>query len=1282
MAADQSDKFVLLTRLADEFVARFRRGERPSLWEYVEKHPELADDIRELFPAMVEIEQVKEDHSAADEREAARPAEVLPLQQLGDYRLLREIGRGGMGVVYEAEQVSLGRHVALKVLSRRMLLDGRQKRRFEREARAAARLHHTNIVPVFGVGEHEGLPYYVMQFIPGLGLDGVLEELRPLRNLPASGGVHPRRDKPGVSPGECQAGSLSHADLALSLLTGESPPAPEATVDHTPESPPASPGSDTPLPASAASAPLSGSSLSSSVTLPGQNDDARRPHARKPTYWQSVARIGVQVASALEYAHRHGVQHRDIKPSNLLLDTQGTVWVADFGLAKADDQPNLTQSGDVLGTLRYMPPEAFEGRSDARGDVYGLGLTLYELLALAPAFVERDRPRLIKLVTTSEPVRLGKRNPEVPRDLETIVHKAIDREPARRYQTAGELAADLQRFLNDEPIRARPVGADERLWRWCRRNPLLAGFGGLVILALLAVAAVSLSFALREREHARELGDALQESEDQRHKAEARLAETCLVRGLSLCEQGEVGRGLLWLARGLQAAPADAADLQRVLRLNLAAWQRELNPLKAVLPDQTSQVRPVYSRDGMTVLTVDKQGCVRLWDATTGKPTGPTLVQPGRVRAAAFSPDGGRIATAGEDRTVRLWDTLTGRPVGEPLRHAADILGVAFSPRGDILLTRSSGAALLWNAATGKCLGPALEHTQGLHAVAFSLDGQTLLTGGADRTARLWQVPSGKPLGVPLIHKRPVTAVAFSPDGQTFLTGGGEPDGSWKELRLWNAKTRQPIGDRLPQKGVWGFAFTPDGKTLVTVGRERTAQLWDAATAKSFGDTFPHRHRLRSVAFSPDGKFALTGSGTQGVQLWDAATRQPLGSSLEHQTSPYYLTFRPDSGMFLTQSKEGTVRFCALAPGLLLDRTPLASPGPLRAMAFSPDGKTVLTGGGSDERSEGEARLWEVATGTPLGKPVAHRSQVLKVAFSPDGRFALTGSGRKLKGKKSDKSPTEGEVLGWELGTGQPLGPAVRFPFRVGFIALSPDNRLLLSARTDSTAQLWEASTGKAVGPPLRHQAPVAAAAFSPDGRTILTGSGDHTARFWETATGKPVGPVLRHRDWVVGVAFSPDGKVVLTSSADGARLWDAATGNPLGLPLEHQDTVQAVAFSADGRMVLTGSEDRTAGLWDVATGKRLGPSLPHPDKVSAVEFSPDGRFLLTACHGAADARAEVRRWLVPAPVQGDAQRIALWVQVHTGMELEEDGAVRVLDAEVWQQRRQQLQEVGGSPTP
>ena len=203
------------------------------------------------------------------------------------------------------------------------------------------------------------------------------------------------------------------------------------------------------------------------------------------SYWQSVARIGAQAADALQHAHDQGVLHRDIKPSNLLLDVRGTVGVTDFGLAKASDQQNLTLPGDIVGTLRYMPPEAFEGSADARGDICSLGITLYELLGLRHAFSEGDRAQLIRLVTTTEPRRLERVNPAVPRDLAMVVHKAIDREPRLRYQTARELAEDLRRFLGDRPVRARPLSTTERTWRWCRRNRAVATLTAIIACVLL-----------------------------------------------------------------------------------------------------------------------------------------------------------------------------------------------------------------------------------------------------------------------------------------------------------------------------------------------------------------------------------------------------------------------------------------------------------------------------------------------------------------------------------------------------------------------------------------------------------------------------------------------------------------------------------------------------------------------------------------------------------------------------------------------------------------------------
>jgi serine/threonine protein kinase len=630
-ASSSGSRSGLVLELAEEFLDRYRVGERPALKEYIDRHPELAAEIREVFPAMAMMEHI----ALADETIDAdqNGISTMPhLEQLGDYRVLREVGRGGMGVVYEAEQVSLGRHVALKVLPPQSLKDVKQRRRFEREAKAAAKLHHTNIVPVFGVGEEHETPYYVMQFIQGQGLDAVLDELKRLRANPSTGsqaGVG--TDADGTAAYQPMRRDVSAAEVAHSLLTGRFEPADDRTT-----SPDETPSVSTPT--EAASDTLSSSSLS----LPGVPP---RGKSKRQSYWQGVARIGHQVADALAYAHGQGVVHRDIKPSNLLLDTKGTVWVADFGLAKATDQQDLTHTGDLLGTLRYMPPEAFGGKADSRGDIYSLGLTLYEILAFRPAFDERDRGQLVKQVTTDEPPRLKKLNPEVPRDLETIVQKAIERDPAHRYASASELADDLRRFVDDEPIQARRATVAERLARWGRRNPAVAGLTAVIATLLVAGTIVASASAYRfnrmaERENsARSLADSRADAE-----AKARL-EAAAVNKALLSSQDSL-RSTLYAAR---------------MNLTKAAWE-SVNPARAL--DLLAASIPKPGEPDPRGFEWHYWRRMAHGESTVRKLPG--LGQPG-FRSRAFSPDGSLAAaveaSSDQNRARRLlvYETATGR---------------------------------------------------------------------------------------------------------------------------------------------------------------------------------------------------------------------------------------------------------------------------------------------------------------------------------------------------------------------------------------------------------------------------------------------------------------------------------------------------------------------------------------------------------------------------------------------------------------------------------------------
>ncbi len=429
MERDASDERDPLDLLADEFALRCRKGERPSVSDYAATHPTYAESIRQLFPTIGLMEQLRLKENADCRAAIRRTNSARPPEHLGDFDIVQEIGRGGMGIVYEAEQRSLGRRVAVKVLPKHALLCESDVGRFEREARTAARLHHTNIVPVFGVGEQDGLHYYVMPLVRGVGLDEILVELRSARG----------------------GGSRDLLATLRALVTKKFGPRPSAASAGEPE-----------------------------ATSQAAELCDRRDHFR------AAARIGLGAAEALAHAHAHGTLHRDIKPSNLLIDEEGAVYVADFGLARAMDHADLSRSGDAVGTVRYMAPEQFLGRADARSDLYSLGLTLYELATLQPPFADR-REAPGGRYGQAEPVRPRKIRPDIPRDLETIVLKCLAHEPAGRYATAAALAADLRAFLEDRPIAARRIRRADRAWRWCRRNPALAGVSALSGVLLIAV---------------------------------------------------------------------------------------------------------------------------------------------------------------------------------------------------------------------------------------------------------------------------------------------------------------------------------------------------------------------------------------------------------------------------------------------------------------------------------------------------------------------------------------------------------------------------------------------------------------------------------------------------------------------------------------------------------------------------------------------------------------------------------------------------------------------------
>jgi WD40 repeat protein/tRNA A-37 threonylcarbamoyl transferase component Bud32 len=1007
------------------------------------------------------------------------------------------------------------------------------------------------------------------------------------------------------------------------------------------------------------------------------------------------------LARAMHAAHAQGVVHRDLKPANVLLTRDGQPKITDFGLAKQlDESVAQTQSGAIVGTPSYMAPEQAGGKGGPVGpaaDVYALGAILYELVTGRPPFRAETPLDTVLQLLSEEPVPPRRLQPKLPRDLETICLKALAKEPGRRYASAEALADDLHRFMDDRPIRARPVGRAERLWRWCRRNPALAAATGLALAAAVTAVVVSVSFGIYQTQAAEDLRTALREAETERDRAASRLAENYQDRGLVACtKDGDAALGLLWMCRALEMVPARDTALREEIQTQWEGWQTEVPPLKEIFPHQGQVTAVAFRPDGKAVLTgsggiIDNNpfkpwGEARLWSVVTGQELTPPLRHQGEVMAVAFSPDGQSVLTGSQDGTARLWSAATGKELTPPLRHQDIVRAVAFRPDGKAVLTGSgyvkTGEARLWSAATGQELIPPMRHQGPVCAVAFSPDGKTVLTdsrgflnGKHWGEARLWSVASGKELTPPMRHGGLVQAVAFSPDGKGVITGGGgfinnNPDKPWGEARLWSSATGKELTPPLRHQGpVSAVAFSPDSKAVLT-GSWKEARLWSAASGQALTPPLRHQSAVYAVAFSPDGQAVLTGSGDRRggeARLWSAATGQALTPPLRHHGPVSAVAFSPDGQAVLTGSYDKTARLWSVARNQALT-PPLRHQGVVSAVAFSPDGKAVLTG--SEDQT---VRLWSVATGKELTPPMRHRGAVRAVAFSPEGKSVLTGS--------------LNEARLWSATTGKARTPPLRHQGIVRAVVFSPDGQAVLTGSSERWARLWWAVSGKELTPLLAHQGWVNAVALSPDGKVVLTGSGGPSgkgrgeARLWSAASGKALTPPLDHQGRVSAVAFSPDGQAVLTGSGDAfgtageARLWSAATGKELTLPMRHQAEVLAVAFSPDGKKVLTGSRDGTARMWSSATGKELTPPMHHQGAVHAVAISPDGKAVLTGSGGFINNKpwGEARLWRMPVAARGDVKRIQVWTKVLTGTEMDEHGSLHVLDANTWQRLRQQL---------
>jgi serine/threonine protein kinase/WD40 repeat protein len=1151
--AEDDSELLRLARV-DEIVTEELRLQKPGksidISAVARRHPDVAKEIRAALKGAQKITRV------AKETEGER--EPLP-SAIEGFEMVRVLGRGGMGVVVEAQDIKLDRRVAIKVLPRLVSENAEYVARFKREAHAAARLEHPNVIPIFGVGEADGQAYIAMKLVDGHGLDTIVSEIK--REESAVRGEVPRSYPagPGSSSG---SGSAATGRRVALQIASERLERPEHGWDPSP----------------------------SDSSRQGPDDGEPMPIALGATYHRNVAKIGLHVAEALMHAHSQGVLHRDIKPGNILVDRRGHVWVADFGLAKVEESEDVTREGDFVGTLRYMAPEQFQGHAEARSDTYALGLVLYEMLTLERAIKGNDRGALAYSVLHQDPKKPRSIRPQIPDDLEQIVMKACAKLAEERYRSANALALDLRAYLDGRPIAARMPSALYLTRLAVNRNrPLFMAIAVLVGLLLLGV----MAYIAELRRASEAEGRLVYRSSLAAASAALKEANIPTARTqLAACPPDQ--RGWIWdhLSASLDQSITTYPTSDEVLTtLDLVDWNGEerivvgdRTGLTVLLPDGSKKIEAPFDLEvmGHGVLTSHITETHVIMVSHFGRYVKFPLDESSTEAAVGFEMDGGsevvditddgRFAAAYRGHTVQVvnldsMEVTLKIPCEDP-----SIRDIQIAPDGKKAWTASArGRIVEWDLVTGE-QKTRIELPTQINRVVVDRDGQRLIAGGVDGAIYVsdtsQQSTPGPPMRQLLGHKDGILSLSIAPNGRKLASTGGD-----MTVCVWDldeARLTQSFTGHSRRLHV--AAFREDSERIVSAGRAGIVKEWRLGVSAGRDSVQGHYADVVATGFSSDGLRFATGARDAVVRVYDAKTHRTDAVLIGHSTELYDLVWHADGNELTTVDRYGVVINWDVDNAEALWR--LNYSGVAISPTYSLDGTTLYFG-----TNKGQLVTIDAATGAERRLIELPDDGVRSVALSPDGNDLLVGT---LNGYLHTVDPDTLEIRESTKRHGTRVSGIAFSPKDGSMLTVGFDHKLVISGgdRFGDSRVLDLGGEGHTWAADALEDIDI-----SPDGRLCAIASHNMLVRVIDLETESLILDLPGHESWVRRVAFSPDGaSLVSTGSSAEVLVWDTVGTDERMTALEERLALEragaALISSQLGRKVESPEDVVEAFAW------------------------------------------------------------------------------------------------------